>query len=630
MNWFHWRSSRSLVILCFAFLSIAIAGLYLVAKPFPSTSVAPSAASVVFCEESEACHTANLPYQNPVLSQEARVADLLSRMTTAEKVGQMALIEKNSVTDLNDIAKYGLGALLSGGGANPEPNTPEGWFQMVSLFQKHNQKTRLGIPLLYGVDAIHGHGSVAGATIFPHQIGLGATHNPDLVREVAKATASEVAATGVNWVFSPDVDVVQDMRWGRTYETFGSNPALVGSLGRATIEGLQTPSPTGRTIVATAKHFVGNGSTKWGSSTNKDYFIDQGISTLSETELRQTHLEPFRQAVSANVKSIMVGLHTWQGEKMSSNTHLITDTLKQELGFKGFVVSDWYGVYEQEPDTYRALVTAINAGVDMVMLPFDYKVFSAHMQRALENGDIRPARIDDAVSRILKVKFEAGLFESVVTDASHLTMVGSASHRELARRAVRESLVVLKDANVLPISPKAQQILVSGSAANNIGRQSGGWTVEWQGIDGNWIPGTTVLKGIQDAASSSARVDYDPQGMFINQKGIADVAIAVVGETPYAEGRGDQQDLKLSTEDLATIARLKKISKKIVVIIVSGRPLKIQADAKDWDAIIAAWLPGSEGAGVADVLFGNQPFTGILPVVWELYPRNRESHTLSP
>lgn len=625
MKWLQWRSSRSLV-----FLSIAIGGLYFFGKPFLSTSVTPSPAFVVFCEESEACHTANLPYQDPSLSPEARVADLLSRMTTAEKVGQMALIEKNSVTDLNDIAKYGLGALLSGGGANPEPNTPEGWLQMVSLFQKHSQKTRLSIPLLYGVDAIHGHGNVPGATIFPHQIGLGASHNPDLVREVAKATASEVAATGVNWIFSPDVDVVQDMRWGRTYETFGSDPALVGSLGRATVEGLQFPNPAGRNVVATAKHYVGNGSTQWGSSTNKEYFIDQGKSTLGENELRQIHLEPFRQAVSANVKSIMVGLHTWQGEKMSSNTHLITDTLKQELGFKGFVVSDWYGVYEQEPDTYRALVTAINAGVDMVMLPFDYKVFSANMQQALANGDIGQARVDDAVSRILKVKFEAGLFESVVTDSSHLTIIGSAAHRELARRAVRESLVTLKDADVLPISPTTPQILVAGSAANNIGKQSGGWTVEWQGIDGNWIPGTTILKGIQDAASSSAQVDYDSQGIFINQKGLADVAIAVVGETPYAEGRGDQQDPKLSTEDLATIARLKRISKKIVVIIVSGRPLNIQADAKDWDAIIAAWLPGSEGAGVADGLFGNQPFTGTLPVVWELYPRNRASHTLSP
>lgn len=612
------RISRSMVFLCLALLSSAVIGLYFLYKPFPFTSITSAVTFVEFCEESEACHTANLPYQNSSLSQEVRVADLLSRMTTAEKVGQMALVEKNSVTDLNDIAKYGLGAMLSGGGAKPEPNTHEGWFQMVNLFQKHSHKTRLSIPLLYGVDANHGHGNVPGATIFPHQIGLGASHDPDLVREVAKVTANEVAATGINWVFSPDVDVVQDTSWGRAYETFGSNPVWVGSLGRAYIEGLQSPDPMGQSVVATAKHYVGNGSTQWGSSTNKNYFIDQGESTLNENELRQIHLEPFRQAVDANVKSVMVGLHTWRGEKISSNKHLITDTLKQELGFKGFVVSDWYGVYEHEPDTYHALVKAINAGVDMVMLPFDYKVFSADMQRALANGDIAQARVDDAVSRILNVKFEARLFEPVMMDLSHLAIIGSASHREVARRAVRESLVVLKDTHVLPISPTTPQILVSGSAANNIGKQSGGWTVEWQGIDGNWIPGTTILKGIQEIASSSAQVKYDPQGEFIDQKGLADVAIAVVGETPYAEGWGDKQDPKLSTEDLATIARLKKISKKIVVIIVSGRPLNIQAYAKDWDVIIAAWLPGSEGAGVADVLFGGQPFVGTLPVVWKL------------
>jgi len=576
---------------------------------------------VTVCEDGDdSCHVKGLPYQNASLLIDERVADLLGRMTISEKIGQMALIEKNSIQDSNDIAKYGLGAFLSGAGAKPVDNTAEGWFQMIEAFQGASKKTRLSIPLLYGVDAIHGHGGVPGATLFPHSIGLAASKNQELVREVAKATAEEVAATGVNWMFSPNLDVAQDIRWGRTYETFGSDPETVGLLGQAYIQGIESFQQNGLKMASTAKHYLGNGSTEWGSSKNKDFFIDQGNSNIGEVELRRVHLEPFTLAVNANVKSVMVGLHAWQGENVVFNSYLLDDVLKNELGFRGFVVSDWYGVYEGERDLYQALVRAVNAGVDMVMLPFDYKSFSEKMHRALAQGDIQQARVDEAVRRILKVKFEIGLFDSATIDRSSVKDVGSASHRELAQRAVRESLVLLKNEKVLPISKEqVKTILVAGSAADNIGKQSGAWTVEWQGIDGNWIPGTSILKGIQDTVSSDTKVVFDLKGKFPAQKGLADLGIAVIGEAPYAEGWGDRKSLALSAEDLQTISAVKKQSKKIMVIIVSGRPLDIQAYAKDWDAIIAAWLPGSEGQGIADVIFGEYPFVGVLPIAWELY-----------
>lgn len=558
------------------------------------------------------------PYQNPALSTDERVVDLLNRMTLAEKIGQMALIEKNNLLNPRDITRYGLGAVLSGGGSRPHKNTATGWFQMIQEFQDISQKTRLQIPLLYGADAIHGHGNVPGATLFPHAIGLGASKDEDLVREVARATGQETFATGVNWIYAPNLDVAQDLRWGRVYETFGSDPKTVGTLGKAYIDGLQSFDRNGLTIVATAKHYLGNGSAIWGSSTNKTYRVDQGNSSLNETNLRADHLEPFKQAVEANVPSIMVGLNQWNGEKISFSHFLLTDVLKKELNFQGFLVSDWYGVYANETDEYAALVKAVNAGMDMVMLPFDYVTFSKRMHRAVASGDIPQARVDDAVRRILKAKFEAGLFDSELPSPSETEEIGSKRHRELARTAVRKSLVALKNTALVPISKRTPQILVAGSAADNIGRQSGGWTVEWQGIDGNTLPGTTILKGIQDAVSSETTVEYEKQGIFSDRPTLADVGIAVVGEAPYAEGVGDNENPSLSPEDLEAINSLKKVSKKVIVIIISGRPLEIKAHANQWDAIIAAWLPGSEGQGVTDVLFGDHPFTGSLPVVWEI------------
>lgn len=345
---------------------IGIAAFYF----FSSAATSSTPTYVSECvQKNKICIPTNLPYQNSTLSVDARVDDLLARMTNAEKFGQMSLIEKDSVHDLNDITKYGLGALLSGGGGKPTTNTPEGWVEMIETFQHHSQQTRLGIPLLYGVDAVHGHGNVPGATIFPHFIGLAASKDADLVRAVAKATAEEVTATGINWVYSPNLDVAQDMRWGRIYETFGSDPQLVGRLGQAYIEGLQSVDDGRLSVAATAKHFIGNGSMVWGSSANTDYFIDQGESHIKETDLRKTHLEPFKRAIDADVKSIMVGLNKWDGKLISVNKYLLTDVLRTELGFQGFVVSDWYAVH----DDYNFLVSSVNAGIDMIMLPYDYK-----------------------------------------------------------------------------------------------------------------------------------------------------------------------------------------------------------------------------------------------------------------
>ena len=616
---FRFRLLKSILLLTALFLLTAVVMSHVFFKPF-SCSIIPSDAQYVeVCDKNDnECRKTNLPYQDSALSIEARADDLINRMTVAEKIGQMALIEKNSVSDLNDIAKYGLGAMMSGGGGKPENNTPEGWFQMVENFQSYSQKTRLGIPLLYGIDANHGHSNVFGATIFPHSIGLGASRDPDLVRDVAKATAKEVAATGINWVYSPNLDIALDTRWGRSYETFGSDPGLTEILGQAYVEGLQFSDQNSSTIAAAAKHYIGNGSSEWGSSINKDFFIDQGNSKIGEDELRKIHLEPFRRAIDADVKSVMVGLNKWNGEKISFNKYLLTDVLKGELGFQGFVFSDWYGVYEKEENRYNALVKAINAGVDMVMLPYDYKFFSDSIHYAVANGYISEKRLNDAVRRILKVKFEIGLFDKIETDKSGLKSVGSKEHRDLARMAVRKSLVLLKNNNTVPISKNISKVLVAGSAADNLGKQSGGWTIEWQGVDGNWIPGTTILKGIRDAVSSSAQVEYDLKGNFIGQKKLADIGIAVVGENPYTEGWGDNENPKLSPEDIEAIDNLKKNSLKIIVIITSGRPLDIKQYTNDWDAVIAAWLPGSEGQGIADVLFGDYSFIGTLSVGWDL------------
>ncbi|MDP2930480.1 MAG: glycoside hydrolase family 3 N-terminal domain-containing protein, partial [bacterium] len=346
----------------------------------------------------------------------------MKRMNDWEKIGQMILIEKNRIHDLNDITRYNLGALLSGGGAGPKQNTPLAWLQMINSFQSAAKKTCLKIPLLYGTDATHGHGNVFGATIFPHFIGLGATRDPDLVRRVAEATAEEMAATGIYWSFSPNLDVVKDIRWGKTYETFGSDTANVAQLGLAYLEGTQNSSDGYFKVLATLKHFIGGGAMEYGTARNKHFKIEEGNITIDEETLRQVHLAPFQKAVAGGAQAIMVGTATWNGKMNSANHYLLTEILKDELGFSGFIVSDWYAVYEISPSRYESLVTAINAGVDMVMAPFEYKDFMSNMQKALSKGDITKERLDDAVRRILTVKFKTGLFDRPQADPAGLSV----------------------------------------------------------------------------------------------------------------------------------------------------------------------------------------------------------------
>lgn len=556
-------------------------------------------------------------YKDSSFSREERVSNVLPQMTLDEKIGQMALVEKNSIHDIQDISRYGLGGILSGAGGKPADNTPEGWLHMVTEYGESSRNTRLGIPMLYGVDAIHGHSNVPGATIFPHAIGLGATHDRALVEKIAEATSREVRATGIFWVFSPNLDTPEDIRWGRTYEAFSGDPKTNADLGAAYIRGLQGTATGTVEMLATAKHYLGAGGMRWGSSSNKNFKIDQGRTPPDENILRTVYLPPFEAAVDAGVLSVMVGLNSWGDEKISTNKHLITDILKNELNFNGFVVSDWYGVYEIPGGEYTAAVTAINAGVDMVMLPFDYKTFIKNVKKAVRKGDISEERIDDAVRRILRAKFAVGLFEK--TPAGDLGIIGGKEHRALAQEAVRKSLVLLKNQNnVLPIDKNISPIIVAGTAADNVGRQSGAWTVEWQGIDGNWLlGGTSILQGLRAAVANKENILYDEQANFkLTEK--APIGIAIVGEKPYAEGWGDNDNPKLSDEDLEIIRKVKNASNRIIVIIISGRPLNIKNEAKNWDGIVAAWLPGSEGRGVADVLLGDYIFSGTLPFTWEL------------
>ena len=569
-------------------------------------------------------------YKNPELPVIDRVRDLLSYMTLEEKIGQMTqvdrqFLESDSVTpaaSVNDIGTYYLGSLLSGGGSTPSKNFPKAWAEMYDGFQKIALSTRLGIPMIYGIDAVHGHNNVVGATIFPHQIGLGCTNNPQLVEDVNRATAVEIAATGIDWDFAPCLAVPRDERWGRTYEGFGETPDIVKKMAGAAVKGLQSDqlgNPT--SILACAKHFIGDGGTVWGTGMNKK--IDRGDTRVTEQELREIHLPGYLHALEAGVGTVMASFNQVNGDHCHGNKYLLTDLLKKELGFEGFVVSDWEGIDQIEGDYKFDIITSINAGIDMVMVPGaakwggqKYTDFINLCIEAVNEGSINESRINDAVARILKIKFEMGLFEKPYSDKSLLSKVGSKEHRKIAREAVRQSLVVLKNDGVLPLSKDLGHIHVAGKNADDLGNQCGGWTITWQGESGPLTKGTTIYEAIQIAVSSFTNVTFSKDGS--GAKG-ADVGIVVVGETPYAEMEGDQESLALDKKDLATIDRIRKAGVPVVVIIVSGRPLMITDELDKWGGVIAAWLPGSEGKGITDVIFGDYNPTGRLSVTW---PRN--------
>lgn len=558
-----------------------------------------------------------------------RVEALLGQMTLAEKIGQLTLVEKNSIT-LDDVETYFIGGLLSGGGGYPNPNTAENWADMVNDFQKRALNTRLAIPMIYGVDAVHGHNNVFGATIFPHNIGLGATRNPDLVRRIARATAVEMAATGIYWNYAPALSVPQDLRWGRAFEGFSERPELVTEMAIAYLQGLQNPdgvpdlaAPTA--VLGTPKHFVGDGGTAYGSSTTfimVQYLLDQGVTDVDEALLRSVHLAPYFDALAAGARCVMASFSSWGGMKMHANRYLLTDVLKGEMGFEGFIVTDWEAINQITPDYYQAVVIAFNAGIDMNMVPFDYKRFIHCLTQAVNNGDVSMERIDDAVRRILKVKLELGLFDRPYADKSLLPHVGSQEHRELAREAVAQSAVLLKnEGGLLPLAKDTRLVFLAGEG-NDIGLQSGGWTIEWQGKPGPSTTGTTVLDAFLDSDSTDSLVVFDRFGNFDDQVTAdgkplqADVAVLMLAEQPYAEGRGDRESLLLSDADRELIARVRARAKKLVIVLFSGRPLIITEEIKLADAFVASFWPGTEAAGITDVLFGDKPFTGKLSFTW--------------
>ena len=550
----------------------------------------------------------------------AFVNSLISEMTVEEKVGQMTQVDRQFLDDISEINTYYLGSLLSGGGSTPKVNKPNSWADMYDSYQKQATSTRLGIPLIYGIDAVHGHNNVVGATIFPHNIGLGATGDANLVERVSRATALEVAATGIDWTFAPCITVPRDIRWGRAYEGFSEDPDITTKLGRAAVVGYQSnPFNDKTSIVACAKHFVGDGGTVFGTGLNN--LVDRGDVVVSENELREIHLTPYIAAINAGVSTIMASYNSFKGIKIHGSKYLLTDLLKTELGFKGFVVSDWAAIDEIPGDYKSDIIISINSGIDMVMVSGanePWKKFIKLFKEAVNEGSIPMERIDDAVRRILLVKKQYGLFENTYADRSLLSNIGSKEHREIAREAVQKSMVVLKnDKNLLPIQGENKTIVVAGRGSDNIGMQSGGWTITWQGGDGNTTPGTSILDGIREIAGDDFKIEYSVDGK--NAEG--DLAIVVIGEKPYAEFEGDRSSLQLDSKDLEVIDRLKKQGIPYVVVLLSGRPMNITSEIESWDTFVAAWLPGTEGQGVADILFGKVNPTGKLSFSW---PRSED------
>ena len=587
-------------------LSVAIAAFFLVATAIALTQ------------------TASVPAQARLKAFDAQIAPIVASMSLDEKVGQMTQPDHEFIKDPADVATLFVGSVLSGGGSDPRTNSVEDWTAMYETYQSQALKTRLKIPLLYGVDAVHGHNNVVGAVVFPHNVGLGATRDAKLVEEIARLTAKEVRTTGINWAFAPCVAVPRDDRWGRAYEGFGEDPALAAELGEAAVRGLQGPdlkSPL--SVLACAKHFVADGGTIYGSgmpNTNQEggrYPNDQGDVRLSDADLRKIHLPGYITAIKAGVGTIMPSYSSINGEKMSGNKKWLTDVLKSELGFEGFLISDYNALDQLPGDRAAQIERSINAGMDMAMVPSAYREFIETLKMLVKANRVPMSRIDDAVTRILRVKAAMGLLEptfSPKADRSLLDSFGSASHRAVAREAVRKSLVLLKnERNALPIAATAKRIHVAGRSADDIGNQCGGWTIQWQGESGPVTQGTTVLGAIRQHVKVSSKVSYSVDGTGAEG---ADVAVVVVGETPYAEMNGDRRDLSLAKEDVQAIGNAKKAGVPVVVVLFSGRPMLVTDALVNADAFIAAWLPGTEGTGIADVLFGDYKPSGKLPVSW--------------
>ncbi|XWS08176.1 hypothetical protein CRYUN_Cryun41cG0057500 [Craigia yunnanensis] len=567
-------------------------------------------------------------YKDPKQPVAVRIKDLMSKMTLAEKIGQMVQIDRTAATE-QIMRDYSIGSVLSGGGSAPLPEaSAEDWVNMVNAFQNGSLSSRLGIPMIYGIDAVHGHNNVYNATIFPHNVGLGATRDPELVKKIGAATALEVRATGIPYIFAPCIAVCKDPRWGRCYESYSEDHKVVEEM-TDIILGLQGDIPSGSRkgvpyvggkdkVAACAKHFVGDGGTTRGINENNTVIDMHGLLSM--------HMPAYSDSIIKGVSTIMVSYSSWNGEKMHANHKLITGFLKNTLKFKGFVISDWQGLdrITSPPHlnyTY-SVQAAIQAGIDMVMVPFNHTEFVDDLTYLVNSKVIPMDRIDDAVKRILLVKFTMGLFENPLADLSLVHELGSQAHRDLAREAVRKSLVLLKNGKggstpLLPLSKKASKILVAGTHADNLGFQCGGWTIDWQGFSGNnYTRGTTILGAINSTIDLSTEIVYreSPDGDFVKSNNF-DYAIVAVGEPPYAETAGDSKTLTMMEPGPSVINNVCG-TVKCVVVIISGRPIVIEPYVSAIDALVAAWLLGTEGQGVTDVLYGDHGFSGKLPRTW--------------
>ncbi len=555
--------------------------------------------------------------------QDANVQVLLSRMKLEEKIGQMIQAEQSALKDVSDIEKYFLGSLLSGGSSDPKTgNGLKDWTDLYDSLQARTRNTRLRIPILFGIDAVHGHNNVLNAVIFPHNIGLGCTRNPLLVERAARVTAEEIRATGINWTFAPCVTVPRDERWGRTYEGFGESPDLARTLGEAAVRGYQRNDLSDPlSVLACAKHWIGDGGTSYGTGKrlkDDERILDRGDVKISEQELRDIHMQGYVSAIKAGVGTIMPSYSSWNGVKCSGSKRLLTEILKDELKFEGFLISDYDAIDEMPGDYKSQIETSVNAGMDMFMVPTKYRELFRLLLELVTENRVPRSRIDDAVKRILRVKFAVGLMNtsrSPLADRRLHQSFGSPAHRQVARECVSQSLVLLKNKNrTLPVSKRLKRIHVAGKSADNIGNQCGGWSISWQGKSGDLTTGgTTILNAIQATVSQNTKVTFSKDG---SDAAGADLGIVVIGETPYAEMMGDRKDLSLSQEDVAVVEKMKNAGVPVVVVLLSGRPMIIDKTLDRSDAFVAGWLPGTEGRGVTDVLFGDFKPNGRLSFSW--------------
>jgi len=557
----------------------------------------------------------DLKYLDATLPTKDRVSNLLSQMSLEEKAGQMLQAERNRVSK-EDMTDLKLGSVLSGGGSVPGDNTLEDWNDMFSQLQSAAMKTSHKIPMLYGVDAVHGLAIVKGAVVFPHNIGLGAANDADLMYQMGAAVAEEMKLTNVLWNFSPCVAISTDPRWGRTYESYSSDLEIVTPLAEAFFKG-----QTDHGVVDTLKHYVADGGTTYGTGEIND-LLDRGDSRLSEEELRATHLLPYQALVQSGAKIVMPSFSSFNGVKMHEHKYLLTDVLKGELGFEGFVVSDWEAMTALSGKNFKANITlAINAGVDMLMEPNNYNDAIDAIISSVKNGNISEERINDAVSRILTVKFDLGLFEDPYQkNVSHeVTELGSEKYRELAKQLVEKSLVLLKNDNATLPLKQGQKVFVTGPACNDMGMQVGGWGLSWQGQldngNGKITEGNTILEGLKEYGET-----YGLEIITDKDKAAeADIVIMALGEVPYSEYEGDTTDLSITgkkahPDNKSTIEFVGSLNKPVVTLIVAGRNVIIDEYMDSWESIVMCYLPGTQGDGIASVLCGEKPFTGKLPM----------------